>query len=182
MVMQEKAVLLWVGEMAWSVDKATGALSILESLDRGFFEREDSDYTATSAGVVSHRNYGPRDFGDGYIYEVSDGWLTRVSNNGGAMEPLFEKPSTETFEAFVVFDSEFYGTNEDGELWHARVLPEPTAAVLLEQRGTWDDDDYSALIGMDRDAVYWEAGADIKLRTINGDDPLALYRTCRPIK
>jgi hypothetical protein len=50
--------------------------------------------------------------------------------------------------------------------------------VLVEQRGTMDDDDYVVIVGADADAIYWLSGPYSDAR-IQNQDPLTLYRTCR---
>lgn len=77
----------------------------------------------------------------------------------------------------VVVDGDLYASSNLGRLWVVPRSPDEPAR-MLEQHGSYDDDDYNPPIQVDADAVYWQAGVDFVERTTDGD-PLALYRSCR---
>ncbi len=189
MVMQEDAVLIWaslggIRGTAWRVEKTTGNLTVLPTLYIDFFLEARHNPTITAGGLVVYRLSRPCGGGDGYIYDTRDGSLFRRPENAPAKkesdEFVFDYTHTGGMSVFLVFDSDFYASNESGELWHAKVWPEPTEPVLVEKRGAWDDDDYSSIMGIDNDAVYWTAGANPEQRASGSGLELALYRTCRP--
>jgi len=186
MVMQEADILIWVGSnrgTAWRVAKTTGGLTFVPTLNVDFFQQAQLNSPITSAGFVAHHRSRPCGGGDNFIYDTKDGRLIRRPQGALAEEgekDLFEFPQTGGTSVYLVSGSDFYATGELGDLWHAKVWPKPTEPVLVEDRGAWDDDDYSSLIGIDHDAVYWTAGASPDRRASSGGVPLALYRTCRP--
>ncbi len=189
MVMGEDSLYFWVvdltpriGPKAWSVDKATGAFTVRPELDLDFFRQATDNPAVSAAGVVSYLYSCPCDGGDGYMYKIGSrnatSWLVRTPKTGGPDEFLFSISQTNGEAFFAVFDSDFYATNEYGELWHAKVWPEPTEPVLVEKRGAWDWDDHYSVIGIDNDAVYWKAG--VTEWRADEDSPMAVFRTCRP--
>jgi len=105
--------------------------------------------------------------------------VSASSVGDGRSDALFPIPDADgDATAFIVMDDDFYANSHEGTLWHADLASKSPQPVPLEQQGRYDDDDYQALLAADRDAIYWQAGADRVAPTSN-DDPLALFRTCR---
>jgi hypothetical protein len=74
--------------------------------------------------------------------------------------------------AYAVVNDVLYTTTTEGELWKIS----PDGALLLEQRGSYDDDDYFPWIGSDGSALFWFAGPQKGVR-IEDEDEGVLIRT-----
>ena len=75
--------------------------------------------------------------------------------------------------------ADFYATSSAGALWHGRLAPEVVAPVIIEQRGSYDDDDYGPLLGVDEQAVYWLARPLGPESARSDEAPVLLFRSCR---
>jgi hypothetical protein len=160
----------------WAVNKRDASLSFVTAGAAGLFDHDEDDPLAISTGGAVVDRLRALNAGDGFMYEYRTETLIRTPIAGGPSQALF---SVTGLVAFITFDGAYFDVTDDGLLSHAALSEEPVTRVALEQRGSFDDDDYSAIMGIDRDAVYWFAGSEPALRTSDGD-PLALFRTCRP--
>lgn len=176
---EEVFVLVGQGEeqAIWAVNKRDASLSFVTAGAASLFDLDEDNPLAVSTGGAVVDGASALNAGDGFRYEMDrTGTLIRTPIAGGPGQALF---SVSGLFAFITFDGAYFDVTDDGLLSHAALFDEPVTRVALEQRGSFDDDDYSAIMGIDRDAVYWFAGSEPALRTSDGD-PLALFRTCRP--
>jgi hypothetical protein len=170
-------VLVGRGEdqATWTESKRDGSVALITAGAAALFEGEEESLVVSEGGAVA-AGAGPLAAGDGFAYSLEREWLVRTSVTEGSSEALF---SAEEAFAFIAYDGAYFGATQGGVLSYAPLALDSVEPVALEQRGTFDDDDYPATIGLDQDAVYWLAGSDPALRASDGD-PLALFRTCRP--
>jgi hypothetical protein len=188
-VVGEDAVYIWVDpkradplnnpgpeEVLWRVDKKTRGLTVVPDASQVIPEtalvKVEEKTSPQISGAYSFTVKGSA-LGDDHLC------LYRIPLAGGPPEMVFAfPPSGRGTSWFIVVGDDFYGTDNDGSLWHASALPGGAPPALIEQRGAYDDDDYSPLLGADRDVVYWQAGADPDLYTADGA-PMMLFRKCR---
>jgi hypothetical protein len=162
-------------EATWVVSKRDGLISLVTAGAGDVFDGEREPLEVSAGGaVVAHS--GTLDAGDGYTYSIDAYWFVRTPTTGGSSEALFPIEEASTF---IPFDGAYFGVTREGLLSYVPLATEPTEPTPIEQRGAFDDEDYPATMGLDEDAIYWFAGSDSTLRT-SDDDPLALFRTCRP--
>jgi hypothetical protein len=161
-----------VPDAIWGVDKEAGGYALVS-------HTEAVDILSAPVGGTVSLERDDVFESEEYIYSREEQWLVRSGFGAEGPEPLFEIPeSGDDAMVFLVIQNEFYSTSSEGALWYAKVAPSPTEPAIIEERGRYDDDDYTGFIAADEDAVYWKAGADPSMRTSDGD-PLALFRTCR---
>lgn len=176
---EEVFVLVGSGEQQaiWAVSKRDASLSFVTASAASVFDLDEEDPLTVSTGGAVVDGRGALNAGDGFMYEMDrTDTLVRTPIAGGPGQALF---SVSGLFVFITFDGAYFDVTGEGLLSYAALSDEPVTRVALEQRGSFDDDDYSETLGVDRDAVYWFAGSETALRTSDGD-PLALFRTCRP--
>jgi hypothetical protein len=173
LVIGDDAVFAWVTRPVlrgatdvWAIDKRTGAVSLLP---------EGSPEPESAPGVVVSSEATFESDGLGY-YVTFDGIV--VGQTEAGFEALFRLPEMSDSYALAVAGSDVYVTTTRGALFRGAAGVPAQEPVLVDQRGTMDGDDYTLMLGVDDDAVYWLAGPFSDAR-IQDTDPLTLYRTCR---
>jgi hypothetical protein len=173
LVIGTDAVFVWVTRPVlrgttdvWAIDKRTGAVSLVP---------DGAPMPESAPGsIVSETDTIERE-GVGW-YVTHDGIVVEETSAG--FQSLFRLPVAAAFYAIIVIDSEVYVTTTKGALFRGVAGSPDQNAVLVEQRGNMDADDYALILGADADAIYWLAGPFSDAR-IQDRDPLTLYRTCR---
>jgi hypothetical protein len=110
-----------------------------------------------------------------YYFDDDDG-VVRVPKLGGAAEVVVAFSTDEAF-GFEVVGQHVYWTSSDGTLSRSPANPSTAPTELLEQRGSFDDDDYSPLLEVDDERIYWQAGPVVGEHR-SDREPLGLYYRC----
>lgn len=118
---------------------------------------------------------------DDFIYYWSDDdsiKLMRISKNGGVPEFVMTNPDSCSYDddAFTIVDNNLFWTNLYGQLWTISLNNPSEKAVMLAQRGPYDDDDYSEWIIGNGNVLYWIAGPEIGVRA-QDEDKIGVFKT-----
>lgn len=152
---------------AWQVDKLTARLRLVPL----------ADVVAAPSSYVADSNRGGGYGADADAYFRLDDYLMRASSAAESSRILPLPDADDQCSTFVVAGSEFYASSSAGSLWRAPLEPSTSQPTLEEQRGAYDDDDYSPLLGIDAQAVYWQAARGFSERV--DAERLTLFRNCR---
>jgi hypothetical protein len=179
------------GALLLRVDLASGEQTIVADAgviafavdgDALFWGRRDRLNASDRAGAQLHEltrvegMAGPIRPTPEHVYYFDDeAGVVRVPRSGGTTQLVVAFAGDEAF-GFEVVGEHVYWTSSDGTLSRSPATPGATSE-LLEQRGSFDDDDYRPLLEVDAMRIYWQAGPVVGEHR-SDREPLGLYYRC----